>query len=68
MHHTPHAPYSPYTKELYDMTKPGGVLLIAVPAWCTDHVFFVSARAYGPKRLPLLLSQDRWQVLIIDAS
>ena len=49
--------------ELYDMTKPGGVLLLAVPSFHEDFVFFVSARGYGPIRLPMLATQDRWQYL-----
>jgi hypothetical protein len=51
-----------YLQELYDMTKPGGVLLIAVPSWVDEQIFFVSARTYGAVRLPMLVQQDRWEV------
>jgi hypothetical protein len=57
-------------KELYDMTKPGGVLMLAVPSWYQDVLWFVSARVYGPIRLPRLCfgdpddpKADRWQYM-----
>ena len=43
--------------ELWDVTKPGGILLLAVPAWARDAIMFESARVYGPLRLPLLVQQ-----------
>jgi hypothetical protein len=50
-------------KELYDMTKPGGVLLLAVPSWYQDFIMFSSARVYGPLRLQRLVQQDNWEYL-----
>lgn len=50
-------------KELFDMTSPGGVLLLAVPSWYQDQQSYPSARVYGPLRLPLLIQQDEWEYL-----
>ena len=52
-------------QELWDMTAPGGLLLLAVPSWYQDQQSFPSARVYGPLRLPKLVQQDPWEVMIV---